>query len=427
VHDYYLRSEAGETRHTPVFVSALERPDRSPAWLEEKRRQEGKTRTLRNYPLSAEEAFAHASEPYFAPELVEAAQRDALPSSPARKGEHYLKAWDLGRKNPSVCVVLRAPLKDEVQVWQAVGYERLVGEDFPAIQRAIEAMHEQYPGPTVVEANNMESFIQNLGLPQGELIAPTTTLPSKQAMLTEIEIQLQQQTLKIHRDFQQLLGELADYRLPDDSITQDSVVALGLAISHAHHAHARDSGGRILTELFRELNGLSGPPRRREKITTDKPVFGLILGHRAPDEQHGGIRLPYQEVDEVPDLLAQDAGRSCHPRQARPARRRPENAGAHRLSPSSAEVLPRNSRPAPSPTSKSWQWAQPIPAEMDQRNGLPHDPPKAARPQGSGSPATANSPLIARAAYAHFGPWSQRCTPSERRPGAPIALYLTVG
>ena len=140
MHDYYLRSEAGETRHTPVFVSALERPDRSPAWLEEKRRQEGKTRTLRNYPLSAEEAFAHASDPYFAAELVETAQQDALPPSPARKGVRYLKAWDLGRKNPSVCVVLRAPSKDEPQVWQVVGYERLVGEDFPAIRRAIEAM-----------------------------------------------------------------------------------------------------------------------------------------------------------------------------------------------------------------------------------------------------------------------------------------------
>jgi hypothetical protein len=29
VHEYYLRSEAGETTHTPVFVSALEWPDRT--------------------------------------------------------------------------------------------------------------------------------------------------------------------------------------------------------------------------------------------------------------------------------------------------------------------------------------------------------------------------------------------------------------
>jgi hypothetical protein len=52
---------------------------------------------------------------------------------------------------------------------------------------------------------------------------------------------------------------------------------------------------------------MPGPPPSwldRQKLTTDGPAFGLIPGHRAPDEEHGGIRLPYQaEVDEVPGLL----------------------------------------------------------------------------------------------------------------------------
>jgi hypothetical protein len=197
VHDYYLRSEAGETRHRAVFVSALERPDRSPGWLEQKFREEGKWRVLRNYPLTAEEAFANAAEPYFASELVEAAQREALPPSPARTGDRYLKAWDIGRKDASVCVVLRAPSRDEAQVLHVVGYERLLGEDFPAIQRAIEAMHAQYPGPTVIEANSIgKPLIQNLRLPAGAVIEYTTSQASKQAMLTEIEIHLQRQTLK---------------------------------------------------------------------------------------------------------------------------------------------------------------------------------------------------------------------------------------
>jgi hypothetical protein len=279
VHRYYLRSEAGETRHRPVFVSALERPDRSPAWLEEKRRQEGKARTLRNYPLSAEEAFAHASEPYFAPELVEVARRGASPPSPARRGDHYLKAWDLGRKDASVCVVLRAPAKDEAEILHVVGYQRLVDEDYPAIQGAIESMHRQYPGPTVVEANSMEYLIQNLDLPEEQRIEHRTTLASKQAMLTAIELHLQQQTLKIHPDFDQLLAELAGYRFDDGSITQDSVIALGLAVTYAHRAHARNSGGRINHELFRELNGLPGPPSSwldRQKLTTDGPSYGLV-------------------------------------------------------------------------------------------------------------------------------------------------------
>jgi hypothetical protein len=55
--------------------------------------------------------------------------------------------------------------------------------------------------------------------------------------------------------------------------------------------------------------GMLGPPPSwldRQKLTTDGPAFGLIPGHRAPDEEHGGIRLPYQaEVDEVPGLLEQ--------------------------------------------------------------------------------------------------------------------------
>ena len=244
VHDYYLRSQAGQTRHTPVFVSALERPDRSPAWLEQKRLQEGKGRSRRNYPLTVEDAFAAAGEPYFAPELLEGAQQEAMAPSPARRGDRYLKAWDIGRKDASVCVVLRAPSPDEPQVYNVVAYRRLVGQDFPIIQDAIDAMHTQYPGPTVVEANSIgKPVIQNLRLPASELIEHTTTQASNQQMLTEIEILLQQQTLKIHPDFPQLLAELADYRLLESSLTNDSVMALGFAVTNADHAHPVSSGG----------------------------------------------------------------------------------------------------------------------------------------------------------------------------------------
>src|SRR5262249_42578556 len=128
VHDYYLRSQAGQTRHRAVFVSALERADRSTAWLEEKRRQDGKGKrdSLRNYPLTVEEAFAAAGEPYFDVELLQAAQRDAIEPDSVRTGDRCLKAWDIGRKRPSVCVVLHAPSEDEQQVLQVVAYERLV-------------------------------------------------------------------------------------------------------------------------------------------------------------------------------------------------------------------------------------------------------------------------------------------------------------
>jgi hypothetical protein len=309
VHDYYLRSQAGETRHRPVFVSALERADRSPAWLEQKHREEGKRRSQRNYPLTAEEAFAAAGEPYFASELLEAAQREALPPAPARTNERYLKAWDIGRKDASVGVVLHAlaPAEGEAAVVHVAGYERLVDQGFPAIQRAIEAMHHAYPGPTVVEANSIgQPLIENLLLPDDTVIAHTTTKASKQAMLTALELQLQQQTLKIHPDFQQLLAELADYRLPDGSLTQDSVMALGFAVTYAHRAHAVTTGS-IDWKLYEELNNGPGPPPSwldRQKITSDGLSYSLVRVNPPP----GSDRHPYQAdalTGELEEMLAQ--------------------------------------------------------------------------------------------------------------------------
>jgi hypothetical protein len=63
-------------------------------------------------------------------------------------------------------------------------------------------------------------------------------------MLTEIEMLLQKQTLKIHSEFQQLLAELASYRLENGTLTQDSVMALGFAVTNADSAHAVGSAGR---------------------------------------------------------------------------------------------------------------------------------------------------------------------------------------
>jgi hypothetical protein len=247
VHDYYARSEAGETRHKPVFVSVLEREDRSIVWLEEKRRQEGKWRILRNYPLTAEEAFVSSGEPYFAAELLNAAQHDAMPPSAVRRGDRHLKAWDIGRKDASVCVVLRAPSADEAEIYRVVAYRRLINEDYPTIQGEIKAMHRRHPGPTVIESNSVGlPLIENLGLPDGELIAHRTTRASKEQMLTAIELLLQQRALKIHSDFRQLLSELAAYRTPDSSITQDSVMALGFAVWNAELAHARGASESVL-------------------------------------------------------------------------------------------------------------------------------------------------------------------------------------
>jgi hypothetical protein len=65
-------------------------------------------------------------------------------------------------------------------------------------------------------------------------------------MLTAIELMLQQRTLKINASFRQLLDELTEYRVPDSSVTQDSVMALGFAVANAEHAHSRGARASVL-------------------------------------------------------------------------------------------------------------------------------------------------------------------------------------
>ena len=218
--------------------------------MEQKRLQEGKLRSQRNYPLTVEEAFAAASEPYFDLELLQAAPRGATAPGPVRRGDRCLKAWDIGRKHPSVCVVLRVPSEEEPQIMHVVGYERLVDKDYPAIQGEIERMHRLYPGPTIIESNSIgKPVIENLRLSEGELIEYTTTKATKQQMLTALEFHLQQRTLKIHREFAQLLSELTAYQEPEGSIVQDSVMALGIAVASAEFAHAESSGSESVLDL----------------------------------------------------------------------------------------------------------------------------------------------------------------------------------
>jgi hypothetical protein len=112
------------------------------------------------------------------------------------------------------------------------------------------SLHRSYPGPTVVEANSIgKAVIENLRLPEGEVIEYTTTKSSKQQMLTALELHLQQRTLKIRRDFDQLLSELVAYRDPEGSLVQDSVIALGIAVVNADFAHARSSGSENVLDL----------------------------------------------------------------------------------------------------------------------------------------------------------------------------------
>jgi hypothetical protein len=123
----------------------------------------------------------------------------------------------------------------------------------------------------------------------------TTTAGSKQALLTELEIRLQEQTLKIDPGFQQLVSELRDYRLPAGSTADDSVMALGFAVTHAHHAHAVKPGGRINGPLLLYLNGLAKRPpgwldKHLQPGLTMRGPNGLIYTNIDPQDRK--LKLP---------------------------------------------------------------------------------------------------------------------------------------
>ena len=148
-----------------------------------------------------------------------------------------------------MCVVLRAP---RIRRGRGPGRWSITSASLPRTSRRSSAGSRPStacptPAPTIIEANSIGlPTIQNLNLPANEVIGHTTTQSSKPEMLTTLEFLLQQQTLKIHSGFRQLLeGKQAELiGSPDASITQDSVIALAIAVANRHLAHDVASTGR---------------------------------------------------------------------------------------------------------------------------------------------------------------------------------------
>ncbi len=81
------------------------------------------------------------------------------------------------------------------------------------------------------------------------------------------------------------------YRLPDATLTQDSVMALGFAVLNRHHAHATPTRGRINRELFYALNDLTPPDRyQRPKLMIGGPALGLVKLNPPPGSDHSPFR-----------------------------------------------------------------------------------------------------------------------------------------
>jgi hypothetical protein len=239
---YWRRCLAADTPHHPCFVGALERPDRTKAWLRAKRQGMGEEEFRQEYPTSWEDALSGGGQFVFRSADLDHAPEDTHGFGPAHPSRKYVKAWDIGRHQDAAVGLVLDVTED---VHDVVAYRRLRGVRYPEIQREIEDLHHAYPGITVIEDNAAgEAVRENLNLPEHQVLGFRTTPSSKARIIEQLKIAVQSWVLKWDAAAcPQLDAEMRGYQLPDDHVEQDSVIALAIALEHAPQAH---QGGRIL-------------------------------------------------------------------------------------------------------------------------------------------------------------------------------------
>ena len=243
--EYWRRCLSGDGLHQPLFIAATARPDRDEAWLSHKRRTMLASQFKTEYALTWEDALAGSSGFVFRSEDLDYCGEYARPPGPAQARRRYIKAWDIGVKDASVGIVL--DVTDEVL--HVVALRRFLGLSYPRIVREIEALHREYPGPTVVENNGVgAAVIGHLEIPEHQLLSFTTSALSKARMIANLGLYLQQQTLKFDpQAFPQLDRELRAYQDPDEYCVQDCVMSVAMALDQAPKAH---QGGRVLQVFY---------------------------------------------------------------------------------------------------------------------------------------------------------------------------------
>lgn len=234
---------AGDTDYVPIFVYALDRPDRDDAWLERMRKGRTEEALRQEFPMTWEDAlFAGGRFTYKAIDIDVAGLGEG-PKPPAA-GHRYVKSWDIGRHQDAAVGIVFDVTEQPTQI---VEYMRLREMPYPHLQKLIERTHFKYPGQTVIEKNNAgEAVAENLdNIPERAITLFNTGKVSKARILEELQIALENRAIKwSKRAWPQLDNEVRGYQVPDDNIVQDSVMALAIGIGNLSTAY---TAGRVGT------------------------------------------------------------------------------------------------------------------------------------------------------------------------------------
>lgn len=244
----YRQAERGENEIQEVFIDAMQRPDRTEAWMRRKRKGMSQDHFRQEYPMTAEDALTGSGKLKFKSGDLAWAGKGRGPKK-ARRSHRYVKSWDIGRHaDAAVGIVIDVTL-DPMEV---VYYERIKGMPYPFLQARIEKVHKRYgggrAGPTVIEANSAgEAVAENLNLQQDrDWQLFKTTGQSKPRMIEGLQIAFENQELRYSASKWPILdSELRGYQIPDDEIIQDSVMALAIGVDARTVPYSRGRVGKV--------------------------------------------------------------------------------------------------------------------------------------------------------------------------------------
>lgn len=219
----------GDGQFFACFVDALQRPDRNAAWYRAKRAATpDEAHFLREYPMKWEDALRAGGKLWFTSAEIDAAGTDYRGFGRWRSGRKYVIGVDVGQKDATVITVL--DFTEEVH--DVVGWLRLVGASYPIIQGKIKEAHVAYPSALIVIEKNGPgmAMAENLDIPEHMIEMWWSSKPSKAGMIEGLKMQFQGWLLKYNpAECPALDAELRGYMIPDENITQDCVMSLGIA------------------------------------------------------------------------------------------------------------------------------------------------------------------------------------------------------
>lgn len=270
--DYWRRALQGDALHVPVFLDALQRPDRDEQWLANKRRTMTAEQVRTEYPQTWQEAIQGTSGYLFSGEDIDAshASSEKYPALlPGRKWycNRHPVAWRTtdrygtcprcGNRLQPVPIILSADIggaggKSDASVLTVLDVasdmvlileqRRFVGVSFPELQREILRLTTEYaPSPIAVEMNGLgQSVFGNLDLPPSRKKEFWTTERSKSRIIGNIVLAIEGGLLKFDHDKNpQLVTELRGYTLPDLHVTQDHIMSLAIGLGCAGEAYVK--------------------------------------------------------------------------------------------------------------------------------------------------------------------------------------------